>query len=68
MEAFFELFRWLYDATGINLTIFYDSFDRERFVGGFFTTIWLSLVCLAFSVVIGVVGAWLQGSHFLSLR
>jgi len=28
MDAFFEWFRWLYDTTGINLTIFYDAFDQ----------------------------------------
>ena len=33
MDAFFEWFRWLYETTGINLTIFYDAFDRKRFVG-----------------------------------
>lgn len=68
MELFFEWFRWLYDATGINLTIFYDSFDRGRFVNGFFTTIWLSILCLVFSVVIGVIGAWLQGSRLVWTR
>ncbi len=68
MEAFFEWFRVLYETTGINLTIIYDPFDRERFVRGFFTTIWLSLVCLFFSVIIGVAGAWLQGSRFVWTR
>ena len=68
MEAFFEWFRVLYEETGINLTIFYDPFDRERFVRGFFATIWLSLVCLFFSVIIGVTGAWLQGSRFVWTR
>jgi polar amino acid transport system permease protein len=63
MEAFFDWFRWLYDETGINLTFFYDSFDRARLVKGFLTTIWLSAVCLVFSVIIGIVGAWLQGSR-----
>jgi len=62
LEAFFEWFRWLYDETGINLPFLYDSYDRERMFNGFFMTIWLSLVCLFFSVVIGIVGAWLQGS------
>ncbi len=68
MEAFFEWFRWLYDETGINLTIFYDPFDRGRFVQGFLTTIWLSLLCLILSVVIGIGGAWLQGSRFVWTR
>ena len=44
MEAFFAWFQWFYDQTGINLTYFYDPFDRARMVGGFLTTIWLSVV------------------------
>ena len=63
MQEFFDWFRWLYDATGINLTIFYDAFDRKRFVSGFFTTLKLAFSCVLLSVVIGVVGAWLQGSR-----
>ena len=31
-------------------------------IGGFLTTIKLSTVCLFFSVIIGVIGAWLRGS------
>ena len=38
MESFWAWFRWLHDATGINLTIFYDPFDRGRFVSGFWMT------------------------------
>ena len=56
MDAFFDWFRWLYDETGINLTFIYDSFDRVRLVNGFWTTIWLSAVCLILSVIIGIVG------------
>ncbi len=33
-------------------------------IGGFFITIKLSAICLFFSVIIGVIGAWLQGSTF----
>ena len=62
MEAFFEWFRILYDETGINLPFLYDAYDRNRMVDGFLMTVKLSLVCLFFSVVIGVLGAWLQGS------
>jgi polar amino acid transport system permease protein len=64
MDAFFNLFLSLYETTGINLTIFYDAYDRERFVEGIYSTIWLSLSCLFFSLIIGLVGAWLQGSKF----
>jgi len=53
MQEFFDWFRWLYDTTGINLTIFYDAFDRKRFVDGFFTTLKLASSCVVLSVVIG---------------
>jgi polar amino acid transport system permease protein len=68
MDAFFEWFRWLYETTGVNLTIFYDAFDRRRFVAGFFTTIKLAASCIVLSVLIGVVGAWLQGSKLRFTR
>ena len=68
MEQVASWFLWLYQETGINLPIVYDSFDRQRFAEGFLTTVWLSLVCLVFSVVIGIVGAWLQGSRLVWTR
>lgn len=63
MESFWEWFKALNDATGINLTIFYDSFDRRRFVSGLLMTIRLAAISIVASVLIGVVGAWLQGSR-----
>jgi len=68
MQVIWDWFRWLHDATGINLTIFYDQFDRHRFVGGLLTTIELSVACIVLSVLIGVAGAWLQGSHLRITR
>lgn len=68
MESFWDWFRWLHGATGINLTIFYDPFDRGRFASGFLTTVRLSAVCIVLSVLIGVVGAWLQGSRLRITR
>ena len=62
MEAFYEWFRLLYETTGINLPFMYDAYDRNRMVNGFFMTVKLSVVCLFFSVVIGMIGAWLQNS------
>ncbi len=62
MESFFEWFRVFYDETGINLPFLYDSYDRNRMIDGFFMTIKLSVVCLFFSVLIGIAGAWLQNS------
>jgi polar amino acid transport system permease protein len=43
-----EAFQHLNDAYGINLSIVYDPFDRERFVHGFLMTLLLSLVSMAF--------------------
>lgn len=62
MEAFYDWFRVLYEETGINLPFLYDSYDRGRMFDGFLMTIQLSVVCLFFSVIIGIIGAWLQGS------
>jgi polar amino acid transport system permease protein len=68
VDAVWEWFRWLYDDTGINLVIFYEAYERERFVQGFLNTVYLSVACLIFSVIIGIVGAWLQGSHLRVTR
>ena len=62
MDFIFEWFRTLYSETGVNLPFIYDEYDRKRMAEGLLTTIWLSLICLFFSVIIGVIGAWLQGS------
>lgn len=63
MEFIADWFRQLYFDTGINLTIIYDDFDRRRMINGLLMTLKLSGICLVLSVVIGVVGAWLQGSR-----
>jgi polar amino acid transport system permease protein len=61
-------FLWLYKTTGIKLTIFYDAYDRARFVKGFFTTLELSAYCLVLSVVLGAIAAWLAGSRKAPVR
>jgi polar amino acid transport system permease protein len=63
MQSLAEFFRWLADAHGVNVTIFYDSVDRSRFLTGLFTTIWLSVVCIILSIVVGLVGALVQGAR-----
>ncbi|MDV7341216.1 amino acid ABC transporter permease [Terasakiella sp. A23] len=65
MEYLATWFQELYEDTGINYTIFYDSFDADRMWNGFITTVELSIASLVFSVLIGVVGAWLQGSRLV---
>jgi polar amino acid transport system permease protein len=61
-------FLWLYQTTGIKLTIFYDPYDRNRFIQGFFTTLKLSAYCLALSVMLGAFAAWLAGSRIATVR
>lgn len=68
MDAFYDWFRILYENTGINLPFLYDSYDRDRMWNGFITTIQLSVVTLFFSVIIGIVGVWLQKSPFVWAR
>jgi polar amino acid transport system permease protein len=61
-------FAWLHQSTGIKLTIFYDAYDRTRFIKGFLTTLELSAYCLAGSVALGAVLAWLRGARSALLR
>jgi polar amino acid transport system permease protein len=68
LQAFWDWFRELHAATGIKLTIFYDAFDRARFINGFLTSVRLMALCIVASLVIGVVGAWVQGSRLRLLR
>ncbi|WP_420724262.1 amino acid ABC transporter permease [Hwanghaeella sp. LZ110] len=68
MDIIYEWFRELYQTTGINLPFIYDSYDRGRLIDGFLTTVELSFICLFFSIVIGIIGAWLQGSSFTWTR
>ena len=63
MDDIARWFQWLHQATGIKLTIFYDAYDRSRFLQGFVTTLKLSAYCLAGSLVIGALLAWLRGSR-----
>src|SRR5260221_8451302 len=63
MDAVAGWFRWLNQAHGINLAVFYDPYDFWRFIEGLATTTALSAVALLASVALGVTGAWLQGSR-----
>lgn len=61
-------FSWLHDAHGFNFSPFYDPLDGARLLRGLGTTIYLSTICLVLSIVIGIVGAWLQGTRLHILR
>ena len=61
-------FLWLHRTTGVKLTIFYDAYDRTRFVEGLVTTVKLSAYCLVLSLALGAVAAWLVGSRVAVVR
>jgi len=63
-----EFFRWVYESLGWNFSPFYDPYDGSRLLEGLWTTIELSLICLVLSLIIGVVGAWLQGAQSRLVR
>jgi polar amino acid transport system permease protein len=68
VDPVWDWFRWLNEAHGIKLTIFYDSWDRGRFFKGIWTTIHLAFVCSVLSILIGIAGAWLQMSNRVWMR
>src|SRR3984893_2970473 len=68
LTPLWDWFRELHASTGIKLTIFYDAFDRARFINGFLTSIRLMTLCIVASVIIGVLGAWVQGSRLQVVR
>ena len=51
-----------------NFIYLYDPVQTARVGEGLWMTLQLSVVCVVFSVLIGVVGAWLQGSHSAVVR
>lgn len=68
MNVFQEFFYWLYDAYGLNFIVFYDSWEFSRYLVGLVNTLYLCVICVVLSVVVGVVGAWLQTSKFTPAR
>jgi polar amino acid transport system permease protein len=68
LAPLWDWFRALHDATGIKLTIFYDAFDRARFINGFLTSVRLMALCIVASVAIGVLGAFVQRSRLWLVR
>jgi polar amino acid transport system permease protein len=69
IETIQEAFRALAaDYPTWNFIFFYEPSQWDKVVGGFWMTIKLSVVCVLFSILIGIVGAALQGAHSAILR
>lgn len=63
MEALHEFFRQLAaEYPSWNFIFFYRETEMQRVAQGIWMTIKLSVWCIALSVLIGVVGAWVKGS------
>lgn len=63
LESFQAFFRDLAETyPKWNFIYLYDPTQMDRVLSGLWMTIKLSVVCVILSVVIGIVGAWLQGS------
>jgi len=69
IEFIRQFFLDLYEgAPRWNFIFFHDKTQWDRVVEGFWVTVELSVLCVIFSVIIGIIGAWLQGSHLKFLR
>jgi polar amino acid transport system permease protein len=68
MEWLWDWCEWLNVAHQINYSVCFDPVNRGKLAGGLLETLKLSLACIGFSIVIGVLGAWLQGSHLRLTR
>ncbi len=63
LETFIEFFRQLADDhPRWNFIFFHEPRQWARIITGLKHTIVLSLACVIFSVIIGIVGAWMQSS------
>ena len=60
IAAFFER---LNETQGVNFSIFYDAFDRGRFLTGLWTTIYLCAASILASLALGLIGLWFSESR-----
>lgn len=68
MQAIADWFQRLYETTGLNFSVFYDAYDWGRYFSGLKMTLLLSVTTIVLSLIIGAVGALLQGSPSILLR
>ncbi len=68
MELFADYFRQLYDNTGWNFVFLYEQYEYDRVLEGMWVSVKLIVASLLFSLVVGFVGAWAQGSNSRIVR
>ena len=68
-EFIADFFRQLAeDQPRWNFIFFYEPVEIQRVLSGIGVTLKLSIICLILSIIIGILGAWLQGSPIKWLR
>ena len=64
--------QYFYDLAQVspkwNFIFFYDPVQTDRVIEGLWMTLELSVICVILSVIIGIMGAWLQGAHSKTVR
>src|ERR1700751_5924289 len=68
MDAISGWFQRLYESTGLNFSVFYDSYDWNRYIEGLKMTLILSVTTILLSLVIGAAGALIQSGPSKLLR
>jgi polar amino acid transport system permease protein len=68
LEFIAPFFRQLYERTGLNFNVFYDNYEYGRFLTGMSISLQLIFWSLLLSLVIGVLGAWMQGVKSAAVR
>ena len=58
---------WFREFAGLDLTFVYDSYDRLRFFKGLLQSLLLMVLCVAGSLVVGIVGALVAESRWRRL-
>ncbi|HDZ73321.1 MAG TPA: amino acid ABC transporter permease [Aurantimonas coralicida] len=68
LQSVADWFRELNETTGLNFTVFYDAYDAANFFDGILVTIELTIASVLASLVIGIVGAFVQSAGPLWAR
>jgi len=68
MTAIPEFFQWLNNHYGLNFSVFYDAFEWHTFVKGIGYTFLLSALSIIGSVIVGVIGSFMQLSPARAIR
>ncbi len=64
MNFIYETFAMFAEKYDINFSVIYSEYERTAYINGVLSTIELTIVSIFFSVLIGILGVWLQRSKY----